>query len=126
MNPSTPPDPGPEDAPELPAELLREIRADLERQLARLERSMAVTEEAVRPVKLDQQAVGRLSRMDSLQNQHMSMGLQEREQVRYAAIHAALGRLADGSYGRCTACGASLHPGRLLVMPEVGTCPGCV
>jgi len=56
----------------LTPELVRDIRADLEGQLARLEKSVAITEEAVRPVQLDQQAVGRLSRMDSLQNQQWS------------------------------------------------------
>ncbi len=111
--------------PDLTPDLLEDIRADLEAQLAQLEKSMAVTEEAVRPVELDQQAVGRLSRMDSLQNQHMSQNLQEREQVRYAAIQAALRRIEEGSYGRCTACGSTLLPGRLMVMPEVEQCSGC-
>jgi len=109
----------------LTPELFRDIRADLEAQLTRLEKSMAITEEAVRPVQLDQQAVGRLSRMDSLQNQHMSQNLQEREQVRYAAISAALRRMDDGQYGNCTSCGDAIHPGRLMVMPEVSTCPAC-
>jgi DnaK suppressor protein len=109
----------------LTPELLRDIRADLEAQLTRLEKSMAITEEAVRPVQLDQQAVGRLSRMDSLQNQHMSQNLQEREKARYAAINAALRRMDEGHYGYCTSCGEAIHPGRLLVMPEVATCPAC-
>jgi DnaK suppressor protein len=106
-------------------DLVRELRSELERQLARLERSMAVTDEAVRPVQLDQQAVGRLSRMDSLQNQHMSRNLQEREQVRYAAIRAALARMDEGSYGICTTCGKEIEEGRLFVMPEAEHCPGC-
>ncbi len=110
---------------DLPSDLLLEIRADLEAQLVRLERSMAVSEEAVRTVELDQQAVGRLSRMDSLQNQSMSRNLQEREQVRYAAVKAALRRMEAGTYGVCTSCGLPLQPGRLLVMPEVERCPAC-
>jgi DnaK suppressor protein len=105
--------------------LIQELREELERQLARLERSMAVTEEAVRPVQLDQQAVGRLSRMDSLQNQHMSRNLQEREQVRYGAIRAALNRMDEGSYGICTGCGGEIEGGRLFVVPEAEHCPGC-
>jgi DnaK suppressor protein len=109
----------------LTPELIQELREELERQLARLERSMAVTEEAVRPVQLDQQAVGRLSRMDSLQNQHMSRNLQEREQVRYGAIRAALKRMDEGSYGICTGCGGEIEAGRLFVVPEAEHCPGC-
>ena len=86
---------------------------------------MAVTDEAVRPVQLDQQAVGRLSRMDSLQNQQMSRNLQEREQARYAALRAALARMDEGTYGICTGCGDEIEAGRLFVMPEAEHCPGC-
>ncbi len=111
--------------PELTSELLDEIRSDLERQLARLERSMSVTEEASRPVELDQQAVGRLSRMDSLQNQHLTRNLQERERVRYGALVAALRRIEEGRYGFCGGCEAPLAPGRLLVYPEAERCGGC-
>lgn len=109
----------------VPPELIAELRTELEKQLARLERSMATTDEAARPVELDQQAVGRLSRMDSLQNQHMSRNLQEREQARYGAIRAALRRMEDGAYGICTQCEAELAPGRLLVVPEAEHCPAC-
>ena len=86
---------------------------------------MSVTEEAVRPVALDQQAVGRLSRMDSLQNQHMSRNLQGREEARHAAILAALARIERGVYGVCVDCGAEIQPGRLIVFPEAGHCPRC-
>ncbi len=109
----------------LPPDMLEELRVDLERQLERLERSMSVTEEAVRPVQLDQQAVGRLSRMDSLQNQQMSRNLQEREQARYAALQAALERIREDVYGTCTRCGDGIEVGRLIVMPEVEHCPAC-
>ncbi|MEX2531816.1 MAG: TraR/DksA C4-type zinc finger protein [Gemmatimonadota bacterium] len=109
----------------LPPELIAELKEELERQLARLERSMSVTDEAVRPVELDQQAVGRLSRMDSLQNQSMSRNLQEREQARYGALRAALQRIEEGTYGICTGCGAEIAAGRLFVVPEAEHCPAC-
>jgi DnaK suppressor protein len=109
----------------LTPEVLNDLRVELERQLARLERSMAVTDEAARPVELDQQSVGRLSRMDSLQNQHMSQNLQERERARYGAIKAALERLETGEYGVCTECAATIDPGRLFVVPEAEHCPAC-
>lgn len=109
----------------LTSEMLEDLRAELERQLRRLRKSMSVSEEASRPVELDQQAVGRLSRMDSLQSQHMSQNLHEREQARYAAVQAALKRMDDGEYGVCTECGAEIAYGRLMVVPEAERCPGC-
>ncbi len=104
---------------------LAELREELERQLARLERSMAITDEATKPVELDQAAVGRLSRMDSLQSQGMAKGLKEREAVRLASIVGALRRMDEGRYGICTSCGKEIAFGRLLVFPESATCAAC-
>jgi DnaK suppressor protein len=102
-----------------------ELRGALERMLDRLERSMLATDRAAAPVELDQTAVGRLSRMDSLQNQGLTRNLQERERMKLVEIQEALGRMDDGSYGRCGSCGEAIPFGRLLVMPETSTCAGC-
>lgn len=102
-----------------------ELRADLDRQLRRLERSMKVTEAAMEPVKLDQTAVGRLSRIDTLQNQGLTRNLQEREQVKLAHIQEAFRRMEEGTYGLCVSCGGEIPFGRLYVMPEAPTCAIC-
>ncbi len=104
---------------------LAQLRNELERQLAKLERSMMVTDEALKTVELDQSAVGRLSRMDSLQNQSMAKGLRERESVRLALIQGALRRLDAGTYGVCTTCAAPVAAERLFVFPESATCARC-
>lgn len=109
----------------LSPEQIDELRRELTRQLEKLERSMRVTDEAMSPVTLDQTAVGRLSRMDSLQNQSLTRNLQEREQVKLALIQAAFLRLEKGSYGVCVACGGEIPFERLYVFPEVGTCSAC-
>jgi DnaK suppressor protein len=48
-------------------------------------------------------------------------------QARYhvADIEAAMRRLADGSYGRCTACGSAIGAARLAARPAASTCIGC-
>lgn len=104
---------------------VRDFREELERQLRRLLRSMEVTDEAARPVELDQTAVGRLSRMDSLQNQHLTRNLKEREQVKLARIEKALRRMEAGSYGLCAECGAEIATGRLMAFPETDRCAAC-
>jgi DnaK suppressor protein len=102
-----------------------ELGDELSRQLERLERSMRVTEEAMAPVMLDQAAVGRLSRIDSLQNQGLTRNLQERERVKLAHIQGALRRLEQGTYGLCVDCGEAIPFGRLYVVPEVPACASC-
>jgi len=40
-------------------------------------------------------------------------------------VQAALGRIADGSYGTCKECGKSIGQARLEAMPEATRCVGC-
>jgi DnaK suppressor protein len=104
---------------------IAELSAELDRVLRKLERSMQTTEDALRPVELDQSAVGRLSRIDSLQNQGMTRNLQEREQARLGQLMAALQRMEAGTYGLCTECGGAIVFARLQVFPETPTCGAC-
>lgn len=112
-------------APHLTDEQIDALRGELERILSKLERSMRTTEEAMRPVELDQSAVGRLSRMDSLQNQGLTRNLQERETAKLAQVLSARARLDAGTYGACTECGADVPFQRLLIFPEAPTCAAC-
>ena len=105
---------------------VEELRVELERQLGRLKKSMKVTDEALRTVELDQSAVGRLSRMDSLQNQSLSKGLRDREVVQLSQIREALERVEQGTYGVCVVCGGLTPFERLFVFPEAPECTNCV
>jgi len=40
-------------------------------------------------------------------------------------IQAALGRIADGSYGSCKDCGEDIGQARLEAMPEATRCVSC-
>jgi RNA polymerase-binding transcription factor DksA len=42
-----------------------------------------------------------------------------------ARIDAALRRVDDGTYGRCTSCGQQIAVDRLLALPEADTCADC-
>lgn len=109
----------------LSAEQLEELRGELERARARLARSRRTSRDAARPVALDQTAVGRVSRIDAIQNQSMTRGLQERDQARAAQIDEALRRMDAGAYGRCAGCGSPIPYERLLVFPEAQACAAC-
>ncbi|HEU4748398.1 MAG TPA: TraR/DksA C4-type zinc finger protein [Gemmatimonadaceae bacterium] len=114
-----------EGLPALTREQRAELHAELERELARLDRTMSTSRDAARPVSLDQTSVGRLSRMDALQNQQMSADLHSRNEARHAEIVDALARVANGSYGTCARCAAPIAYGRLLVFPEARLCSAC-
>lgn len=113
------------ESPSLSAEQIEQIQEELLRTLTRLERSMKISGQAARPVELDQSCVGRLSRIDAIQNQGLMQNLQEREKVQLAQVLAALRRIEEGRYGICGGCGKPIQPERLMVFPETRTCTPC-
>ena len=82
-------------------------------------------EEDRKPVELDQQSVGRLSRMDSIQVQAMANAAEVRRATEIRRIDAALGRVEADEYGWCVACGDAIEPKRLGVDPAAPRCAGC-
>ena len=46
-----------------------------------------------------------------------------RQEIR--AIEEALGRIADGSFGRCTRCSGEIPLARMQAYPEAAHCMGC-
>ena len=109
----------------LSREQIEELRSELLRLKKKMERSMRTTAQAMKPVELDQGAVGRLSRMDSLQNQGLTRNLQERETARYGQIITSLKRIEEGTFGVCVSCGRQIPFERLFVFPETPTCAQC-
>lgn len=81
--------------------------------------------DARKPVTLDQQSVGRLSRIDAMQQQEMSLAQERRRRIRLQAIAAALKRLDDGEWGYCLTCGEEIQPKRLDLDPAVALCTRC-
>lgn len=78
-----------------------------------------------KPVGLDQQSVGRLSRQDSLQVQAMAKAADARRAGELRRIDAALARLEEGEYGFCVECGEAIDPKRLEIDPAAPRCRTC-
>ena len=77
------------------------------------------------PVALDQQSVGRLSRMDAMQQQAMSQATEATRKRNLVRIEAAERRIRDGDYGYCENCGEEIAEGRLKIDPMAELCVGC-
>ncbi|TPG39481.1 conjugal transfer protein TraR, partial [Sphingomonas koreensis] len=73
----------------------------------------------------DQESVGRLSRIDTMQVQAMAMAQQRRRQSEQIAIDAALKRIDADEYGYCLTCGDEIAEARLLNAPAVTQCIDC-
>ncbi|MCB1473208.1 MAG: TraR/DksA C4-type zinc finger protein [Rhodobiaceae bacterium] len=101
------------------------IRERLAARRAELEDLARLSAQDSAPVPLDQQSVGRLSRMDALQRQAMSQEQDRRRAVELQRLAAALQRLDDGEYGYCTQCGEEIPEKRLAVDPAAHLCVAC-
>ena len=94
-------------------------------QLSALEQDNALGQSSQALVTLDQQSVGRLSRMDALQSQVMAQATQKRRHVLRRGLLSALQRLKEDNFGFCEDCGEDSAPKRLDFNPTVLLCVGC-
>jgi DnaK suppressor protein len=101
------------------------MKARLEARRAELVADDAATTGDRAPVELDQQSVGRLSRMDALQVQAMSQAQAARRKAELKRIDQAFERIEAGEYGFCVACGEEIAPKRLAWDPAIATCVRC-
>lgn len=110
-------------ARKLTAAQLRELEAELRAERARLERSIGRVPTADGDGPPDAVSPGSLIPGDT--DGGLRVALHSRAHTHRDAIDAALQRLADGTYGRCTGCGEPIPFGRLIVMPESARCLAC-
>jgi DnaK suppressor protein len=102
-----------------------EARALLTARLQELKEEEALGAEAAAPVTLEQDSVGRLSRVDALQQQAMALASQRRREMERNQIEAALRRIRDGEYGYCITCGEEIRDARLRHNPAAPRCLDC-
>ena len=81
--------------------------------------------QAAGTVELDQSRVGRLSRMDALQQQAMAQATVQRRSAELRRIAAALRRIEDNDFGYCLNCDEEIAPGRLAFDPSITLCIDC-
>ena len=101
-----------------------ELRAALVALREALARQLASSDAAAQPVDLDE-PIGRLSRMDAIQQQHMAKAGLSREQEKLTRVRYALSIIDDPGFGNCEACKKPIGIDRLLFQPEILLCVRC-
>ena len=90
-----------------------------------LEAVTASGKAAAETVELDQTRMGRLSRMDAMQQQEMSKATNQRRILKLTQIESALARIDNDDYGNCTDCDELINPKRLEHNPAATLCIQC-
>lgn len=109
----------------LTADDIADLKGRLLAEREDLEKDDETGAEGRKTVELDQQSVGRLSRMDALQQQAMAQAQARRRATRRARIDAALKRMTEDEYGYCEDCGDDIALKRLLLDPTAPKCLSC-
>ncbi|MGR8947291.1 MAG: TraR/DksA family transcriptional regulator [Gammaproteobacteria bacterium] len=102
-----------------------EFRALLTTARLELEALAETADEAAKPVELDQTRVGRVSRMDAMQAQAMSIETKRRRDLQLKKIEAALRRLDNDDFGFCISCGEEINIERLKIELTALLCIEC-
>ena len=96
----------------------------IERRISILADKEAMKQETA-PVKLDQTSVGRLSRMDAMQQRAMSRASARLVDQELQRIKTALSRIESDEYGYCILCDEEIAKKRLQFDPSLLTCVSC-
>ncbi len=98
-------------------QILEEVRREIEAQLD-------ASREDVKPVDLDE-PIGRLTRMDAMQQQNMTKAGRRSLEARLKQIAGALAGVRTGDYGLCVRCDEAIGYPRLRARTESRLCVRC-
>jgi DnaK suppressor protein len=92
---------------------LEEVRSEIEQ-----------LEELTKPIAPDN-AIGRLSRMDAINNKTINDAALRENKKKLGKLERALENVEDDSFGQCKKCGQEIAFGRLKFMPWTTRCVQC-
>ncbi|NDV19683.1 TraR/DksA family transcriptional regulator [Pseudodesulfovibrio sp. JC047] len=102
----------------------REFRAYAQAEIDGLKTEIPRLETLVQPVAPDN-AIGRISRMDTIVNQSVTKAQLSKCKIRLVRLKAALERVDDEDFGLCVECDEPIPMARLKAMPETQLCVEC-
>ena len=109
---------------ELSPEEIKMLQNELLQLQQDLQALLDSTTESVQTVDLDQ-PIGRLSRMDAIQQQKMAKANRAAHQLRAKQVVVALSAIESEEYGFCRLCEEPIGFKRLQAKPEAPFCVGC-
>lgn len=109
---------------ELDEEQLEELRELIHLDCNELEKLLESSSASSKPVALDQ-PIGRLSRMDAMQQQQMAVASRQVQTQRLQLLRNAQQAIERDDYGYCRRCEEPIGIQRLRVRPESPFCLTC-
>ncbi|RMH72211.1 MAG: hypothetical protein D6675_04900 [Gemmatimonadetes bacterium] len=106
------------------AEERQELITRINEEITATKARILELEELVKPIAPDN-AIGRLSRMDAINNRSVNEAALGSAQTKLNKLQQMLSKIDDADFGRCSMCGRPIRMARLIYMPESDRCINC-
>ncbi len=106
-------------------EELKEIMEIIRNEIHKLTQKISELKEFTAPVSPDN-AIGRISRMDAINNKSIVEASQRNLQSRLDQLHNISQVVNEKDYGLCIKCHKSIAIERLRIRPEIRLCASCL
>jgi len=102
----------------------KEMRTVILQKIEETKEEIESLKEVTKPIKPDN-AYGRLSRMDAINNKTINDAALREQKSRLQKLDRALQKTEDDNYGACQKCGNEIPLGRLKFIPWTTKCVNC-
>lgn len=102
----------------------KEIKQKLESEIRKTESLIVEYTELTQPIE-PENAIGRISRMDAINNKSVTEAALRKAKVKHENLIYALSNIEDPAFGTCATCKQPIPLGRILIMPHARTCIKC-
>jgi DnaK suppressor protein len=104
---------------------IQALKKQINQEVENLEEQLSINADAADPVILDQTSVGRISRIDAIQQQQLASSTRRQAQQRLTRLTQALKAISENRYGYCQQCDEPIGVKRLQVQPGAAFCLPC-
>jgi len=102
----------------------KNIENQIKEKIEKLEKEILTLKDLTKPIAPDC-AIGRISRMDAINNKSVNEATLRKKKVQLKALNETLLHLDDPNFGKCIRCGREIPLGRIMLMPESKKCVVC-
>ncbi|PXX98941.1 hypothetical protein DF185_15355 [Marinifilum breve] len=100
------------------------IENQIKEKIEKLEVEIVTLKDLTQPISPDS-AIGRVSRMDAINNKSVNEAALRKKKAQLIALKETVKNLDDPKFGKCIKCGAEIPIGRIMIMPESKKCVRC-
>ncbi len=93
-------------------------------KIAETRKKILLLEDATKPIS-PENAIGRVSRMDAINNKGVSDAALRNAKRQLNSLELALTKVDSQSFGSCSNCKRTIQPARLMFMPQSSLCVRC-